>query len=131
MRVKLFDLEILASFRGIMRAFPSQPIALLDIGANTGNLGIFTQRGLEYSCTIPLAGKALTENISQALAISIEEAENIKLREGISGLVEVRNALIPVLDRLIAEVRNNLEYFKEKNKIEVRDLLVLGGGSAA
>lgn len=56
--------------------------ALVDIGAETTTVAIFTKNILRHLATIPLGGKNVTNDIATLKKVEVEEAEAIKLKYG-------------------------------------------------
>jgi cell division protein FtsA len=57
-------------------------IGVIDIGADTIDLGIYKGGNICYTQLIPFGGNNITNDIAQCLKISMEEAEKIKLMYG-------------------------------------------------
>jgi type IV pilus assembly protein PilM len=56
----------------------AQTVAVINIGAETTDLGVFREGILAFPRTVPLAGDAVTRAISDTLNIPIEQAERLK-----------------------------------------------------
>lgn len=56
--------------------------ALVDIGAETTTVAIFTKNILRHLATIPLGGKNVTNDIATLKKVETDEAETIKLKYG-------------------------------------------------
>lgn len=61
-------------------------IAVVDIGAGTTDISIFTNGYTRHTCVIPVGGRHLTNDISIGLSTTIEDAEKIKKRYGFAGI---------------------------------------------
>ncbi|MEZ4607235.1 MAG: cell division FtsA domain-containing protein [Deinococcales bacterium] len=57
---------------------------LIDIGGGTTDIGVFRKGNLADSSVIPLGGDHITQDISQILRISPEEAERVKKKFGVA-----------------------------------------------
>jgi type IV pilus assembly protein PilM len=81
------DVESLASTRALIdinadRGAYDQVIALVNVGAGTTDV-VIVRKGVVALCRpVPLAGDSLTNAISEGLGKSFEEAEHLKLQEG-------------------------------------------------
>lgn len=53
-------------------------VMLLDVGAETMNLGVFDGNKFVYTNSIPLGGKNITNDLSVVLGVSTDEAEKLK-----------------------------------------------------
>jgi len=59
-------------------------VALLDIGAGTTDITVFTGGAIRHTAVIPIAGDQITNDIAMALRTPIPEAEEIKVRHGMA-----------------------------------------------
>lgn len=57
-------------------------VCLVDIGAGTMDITVYTGGFLRYSTVIPYAGNQVTSDIAYALSTPINDAEDIKIRHG-------------------------------------------------
>jgi len=57
-------------------------VALLDIGAGTGDLAIFANGNIAHTAVLPIGGEYITKDIAYGLRIPLEEAESIKKKYG-------------------------------------------------
>jgi type IV pilus assembly protein PilM len=77
------DVGQLAAERALIEVGEKDPteevVAILSIGAQNTEMGIFDNGTLSFPCPpIPIAGATLTREISEALGIPIEDAEKVK-----------------------------------------------------
>jgi len=76
-----FVLQSLASSLSVLRDQEKElGVALVDIGAGTGDLAIYTNGSIAHTSVLPIGGEYITKDIAYALRISLEEAERIKKR---------------------------------------------------
>ena len=59
-------------------------VMLLDIGAESTDIGVFDGNKFIYSNTIPIGGQNITNDIAIVLNISVEEAEKLKRQYGLA-----------------------------------------------
>ena len=57
-------------------------VALVDIGAGTTDVAIFTDGSIRHTAVIPIAGDLITSDIAMALRTPTKDAENIKVENG-------------------------------------------------
>jgi cell division protein FtsA len=57
-------------------------VVLLDIGAGTTDVAIFTGGAIRHTAVIPIAGDLITSDIAMALRTPTKDAEDIKLENG-------------------------------------------------
>ncbi len=129
--VELFDIETLASFRGLFNKLPEEPICLLDIGSQTTELSIFTSMGLSYSYSIECAGQDFTKQIAQELKIDFKEAEKLKIRKGLGENQNqaVNTILKKSFRKIVDEVKINFDYWQKNNSQKIEEIILLGGSS--
>ncbi len=61
-------------------------VALMDIGGGTTDIAIFRDGDIWFSKILPIAGEHITNDITVGLRVSYEEAERIKIQEGLPRL---------------------------------------------
>jgi len=59
-------------------------VALLDIGAGTTDVSIFTEGSVRHTAVIPIAGDLITSDIAMALRTPTKDAEEIKVEYGVA-----------------------------------------------
>src|SRR6185369_5110804 len=59
-------------------------VVLIDIGGGTTDVAIFTEGAIRHTAVIRIAGDQITNDIAMALRTPTAEAEEIKLRYGVS-----------------------------------------------
>jgi cell division protein FtsA len=57
-------------------------VAVLDIGAGTSDLAIFSGGAIRHTAVIPIAGDLITSDIAMALRTPTKDAEDIKVENG-------------------------------------------------
>lgn len=113
---------------------------VLDIGARTTSLVVVEGDKL-YNRSIPIAGNAITKEISGALGCSLEEAEALKREKGYvaeGGVTEdadeivdrVSKACRAVMTRLHAEISRSINFYRSQQHGNAPVKLYLTGGSA-
>ncbi|MFH0891873.1 MAG: pilus assembly protein PilM [Candidatus Falkowbacteria bacterium] len=130
---KIFDIESLAVFRGMFERYPEEPVCLVDIGAVTSLVSIFTSLGLTYSYIINAAGKNISYQLASGLDIGFTEAEKIKVEYGLSPRGDYPAAagiIRNILEKIFKEIKNNIDYFNNEYGFPpVKDIIVTGGTS--
>lgn len=129
LEVVLFDAEALAAYRGIYDELPTQPVGIIDIGASTTNLAIFSELGLSFTASLPVAGNSFSKAIADGLKVDSRRAEELKIKNGLSGDRVIRDILAAQIKALIKEVAENIKYYEDKHKRTVRELILIGGSS--
>ena len=59
-------------------------VALVDIGAGTTDVAIFTGGSIRHTAVIPVAGDLITSDIAMALRTPTKDAEEIKVEHGVA-----------------------------------------------
>ena len=59
-------------------------VALVDIGAGTTDLSIYTEGSVRHTAVIPIAGDLITSDIAMALRTPTKDAEEIKVEYGVA-----------------------------------------------
>ncbi|TDN65132.1 type IV pilus assembly protein PilM [Halothiobacillus neapolitanus] len=107
----------------------AQPIALLDVGANTTTINVFSGDDIIYSKEHPFGGKQLTNEISMFYGLSPEEAEEKKRNDTLPDDYH-RKVLQPFIDNMAMQVERFIQYFYSETNRGTIGLILLGGGTA-
>jgi cell division protein FtsA len=59
-------------------------VALVDIGAGTTDVAIYTDGAIRHTAVIPIAGDLITSDIAMALRTPTKDAEEIKVEHGVA-----------------------------------------------
>jgi cell division protein FtsA len=151
--VEQLMLNPLASSYSVLTADEKElGVALVDIGAGTTDVAIFTGGAIRHTAVIPIAGDLITSDIAMALRTPTKDAEDIKVESGFAKQllanpemqVEVpglgdrgprmlsRQALAGVIEPRVEEIFSLvLQVIRESGFEEVLSSgIVLTGGSA-
>ncbi len=124
---------------------PEEVRAYVNIGAATMDLAIGRTGGskvIGFARSIPVAGNQLTRNIQDRCKLdSFAEAERIKREKTqviLSGTPvptdrcdeNACRAIMPVVDRMVAEIRRSLDFYISQPDGMAVDRVVLSGGQA-
>ncbi len=127
-------------------------VCLVDIGAGTTDVAIFTNGAIRHTAVIPIAGDLITSDIAMALRTPTKDAEDIKVENGFAkqlladpdSQVEVpglgdrgprllsRQALSGVIEPRIEEIFSLVQQVVRESGFEevLSSGIVLTGGSA-
>ena len=127
-------------------------VALVDIGAGTTDVQVYTEGSVRHTAVIPIAGDLITSDIAMALRTPTKDAEEIKVEYGVakqllanpSDQVEVpglgdraprllnRQALAGVIEPRVEEIFSLVHQVIRESGCEERlsSGIVLAGGSA-
>ncbi len=108
---------------------------IVDLGAQQTSFIIVDQNVPLYTSSIPIAGNSFTESLARNLGITQAEAEKMKVTRGLTSQAEqeegVRQAILPILDNIVDEVKNVIRFFEDhtENHHQIDTLLLCGGSS--
>ena len=115
---------------------------LVDIGAETTSVTIYTRGNLVYYSTIPLGGRNITLDL-KALNVIEDKAEELKVtfghaiapsvpsHESIGGipLAKINNYVVARAEEMVANIAEQLRYAGLSEKDIPEGIVVCGGGS--
>lgn len=137
--ISLVGMEVVGIEPGLLacsRYFSSgggTPLLLANIGATTSDFAIISEKRLNLTYSVPMAGVALTRAIESDLGLAVLQAEEYKRAYGIDPeLMEgkVRNALMPMFSAIMSEARKAINAFESTKRGKKVQQVVLSGGSA-
>ncbi|MBU1086279.1 MAG: type IV pilus assembly protein PilM [Candidatus Omnitrophica bacterium] len=105
-------------------------IALVDIGASSTKISIFTKNILRFTREIFFGGKSITQSLQKDHNLSAEEAENLKLRYGLSESSAYYSTIAETLKQLAGQMDRSFGYYKAQFHIERIDRLIIYGGTS-
>ena len=130
-----FETESIAQARILLPEGESDVTTLIvDIGDRRtsflialGNIPVFTS-------SIPLSSQMITDSISKGMKVSFEEAERIKIAEGIGSQTKgdpLFHMVEPVLSSLTAEMERSIDFYLNTLRYSsaVDKVVLCGGGS--
>lgn len=105
---------------------------LLDWGAQTVKVIVFRNGGPIFTKELPVGGTLITEEIQRQMAVSYEEAEDLKMAYDDNGNLpeEIQNIIRAQLEGQISEVKKNLNFYISAGSTEqILHCYVTGGCS--
>ena len=130
------ELESQATARALISKEDNKDaVLILDMSAQlTSFIVVINGGALEYTSSIPIAGNAFTESIARTLGVSNGEADKIKKESGLltdSKKGNVRQAMIPILDNIVDEIKNVIRFHEEHSWTDqkINKVLLCGGTS--
>ena len=124
-----------ALFNGLSPLNPSceSPCLYMDIGATQTEMAIGTSRGLLFARAFPFGGRPFTEALSRSEGIGMQQAENLKLRDGsLKEGTEHAGLLRGVADRWYAQFSAALAAYRSAlsgPSFILSSIVISGGGS--
>lgn len=138
LQVKFVDLNVIA----ISNIFEETAVAanpdlndgsiLIDYGAQSIKIIIYRNGGPIFTKELPMGGSLITEEIQRQMAVSYEEAEDLKSTRDDNGNLpeEILTIIQTQLDLQISEIKKNLNFYISAGSTEqVTNCFVLGGCS--
>lgn len=130
------EMESIATARSLVsqNAAKEETCLIVDIGGEKTSF-IITEGATPYfTSSIPFSSMGVTDVISKSIGSSIEEAERVKLSQGIGRSFEnspVLNSIKPYLENLSVEIEKTVDFYQSMSKHgrEISRIMVSGGGS--
>ncbi|MDA2936203.1 pilus assembly protein PilM [Patescibacteria group bacterium AH-259-L05] len=127
--IDFFDIEALAVFRGLFPKPVKKPVCIIDIGAVTTTVAIFEKIDLRFSYSIYTAGDILTAAIAQELKLKTDKAEEMKIKNGLTGDKTIAQVIKKTLDPIVHDIKESVEYYEAKRQKKVSEIVLVGGSS--
>lgn len=110
------------------------PTIIVDIGPANTDIAILDRGHIRVTGGLPVGGNTFTLDIAKKLGVSLENAHQLKVLNGLNAgprQQKISDALSPSLERIIAETKKVMRYYNERINGERRleQLLIVGGGS--
>src|SRR3989344_1125791 len=137
----VFEIESQAIARSLVGGEKSsEPLLLIDFGATRTSFIIFSEHSLRFTTSLPISSRQFTETIAARLKVSLEQAEELKKKYGISGAKgkEIFNILSPNLANLASQIKKYIDYYQThpshehlmSNGKNLEKIVICGGGSS-
>jgi len=129
------EIESIAQARSLLSEKDDESTVLIvDIGDRRTSFSISKGGVPCFTSSIPLCGQSFTDMISKGMNLSFDDAEKIKINNGI-GDYEKKDNLFrlsePVLENFVQEISRSIDFFvaglKYSNKID--KVVICGGGA--
>lgn len=112
---------------------PNDPLAMiLDIGGVAAELTIIENGVVSHVRSLPSAGFAMTRAISQGLSLDMAQAEQFKMKFGLSQDKlegQVFRAMEPVLKNIVEEVQRSIKFYQDEFGGNLAKIILTGGGA--
>ncbi len=120
----------LAQWIGTKESSREEDVLLFDIGFQTARLLMVRKNKIMLSRTVPLGGHSLTEMLTSPLH-SLEEAEKLKMSEGVSDPQAAHIGLArPYLEKIVAEIKRSVDFYESQEYSRQITKVVFTGGGA-
>lgn len=110
--------------------------AIVDFGRNNSNLIVYSRNSVRFACSVGVGSSQISQAIADSLKINLNEAENLKINNGLTGDPKVSGAVSPILDEFATQIKKYADFYTEhffhenpspEEKIE--KIFMCGGGS--
>ncbi|HBU07407.1 MAG TPA: hypothetical protein DEB09_04985 [Candidatus Magasanikbacteria bacterium] len=134
--VVALEIEALPIARSMITAskeYENEARALLDLGAARSSFIVYDHDIVQFSTSIPFSGEIITTALSQQLHVSHEEAEALKIKQGLEYNKgnKVWRVNTKIIDDLVKNIKDAIEFyyshFSNPNKIT---RITMCGGTA-
>ena len=107
----------------------SETCGVIDVGASSTSIGIAREGTVPFVRDIEIGGNNYTQAVANALSVSLEDAEKVKIMEPERELACAR-AIEHVTRQLVGELSRSLMYYQTRgNGTHVESLFMCGGAS--
>jgi type IV pilus assembly protein PilM len=127
----IFEIETFSAIRSVFGK-DQGVFALLDIGADASKVLVIDYGSIAVSHTIHRGSQAFTERIRDTLNLSFPEAEKIKRKTGMRGVVgnvNLQELLLQDVDFIMQEAKRVIENFEKQNGKKIEKVALIGGGA--
>ncbi len=138
-KAKLFPALIEPSINSVGRVLTATedgalPSVIVDIGPTSTDIAILDKGSIRVTGGIPIGGNTFTLDIAKKMNVSLENAHQLKVLNGLSAgprQQRIKAALQPSLDALVVETRRVMRYYTERVDTDqkLEQLLIVGSGS--
>jgi type IV pilus assembly protein PilM len=129
------EMESIATMRSLIpfSKNSNKSYLIVDIAAEKTSFTIVKNSIPYFTSSIPFSSSLMTDTISTAMNVSLEEAEKIKTAQGIEKNEEnpVLNMIQPLLENLSVEIEKTIDFYhtmSEKSS-EIERIIITGGGA--
>ncbi|MGI6347927.1 MAG: type IV pilus assembly protein PilM [Patescibacteria group bacterium] len=126
------ETETFSLIRSLLGPDPST-VMLIELGGTSTNFSIVKKNIPFLNRSINISGQTITEKISQAMSISLEQAEQFKFdlslanRDNKTG--QMPQVVVDAVEPVINEIKYMLNLFNNSNGDRVDKIVLSGGGS--
>ena len=131
LNASFFEIEVFSSVRASLD-HGIAPVAVLDFGAATSKLYIVERGIVRESHIVNRGSQDVTLAVSQALNITVAQAEELKRVKGLSDKTQVdfiKSAEL-TLQYILTEINRVLVAYESRAQVSISKLVCVGGGSS-
>lgn len=136
LKLKALEVESQALARSVIekKLKSLETILIIDFGATSSGLTIFSNNSLNFTSTIPIGGQDLEKNLMNKLAVNKQEAEKLKIEIGLDRSKDngrIFDAAKPIIDDLIQKIQDYLNYYYNRDlnneNLKIKKIFLVGG----
>ncbi len=110
------------------------PSVIVDVGPASTDIAVLDSGNVRVTGGLTVGGNTLTLDIAKKLGVTIENAHQLKVLNGLSAgprQEKIKNAIEPSLKQILVETRKVMRYYNERinDDRKLEQLLVVGSGS--
>jgi type IV pilus assembly protein PilM len=110
------------------------PSVIVDIGPASTDIAVLDDGWVRVTGGLTIGGNTLTLDIAKKLSITLENAHQLKVLNGLSAgprQTKIKGAIEPSLKQILVETRKVMRYYNERisDERKLEQLLVVGSGS--
>lgn len=107
---------------------------IIDIGPATTDIAVLESSAIRVTGSVGIGGNTFTLDIANKLDVSLENAHQFKVLNGLSlspRQAKITKALKPSLERIVTEAKKVIRYYNERlnGEKKIEQILIVGGGS--
>lgn len=127
------EAEVFALNRSLVLDRPEEKksICLIDFGSRTTSISIIEKGDLLISRSLDtFSGNILTAQISRSLNISLEEAEELKVKYGLQEQPQnLKTIMHPLVNDLLKKLERILTQYEKSSGLSVDEIILTGGAA--
>ncbi len=132
--VRVLDVDYFALSNAVevTRGFGEDCVALIDIGSHKALMCIAVHGAPIFTRGLTIGGEQITEQISDQLKVTLEQAEQIKLGDTSSGVPEeeLEKIFVAVVQNWIGECKRALDFYQSNYPDDRVKQIYLSGGAS-
>jgi type IV pilus assembly protein PilM len=128
-----FEPDTFAVIRAIVAPESNEPQMVLDVGSRSSDLVIVVNGAPRLTRSIPIGSDAIIRSAIAGLGVDAAQATQFVYKFGVSrDKLEGRvyNAIISVIDNLVAEIEKSIKFFQSRYPNLKLDRIIVTGGAS-